>query len=210
MGEAPDDCMRNRCYGPAPDGRSPVVLRAIARHDAGRCDRRTRTKAPSLVLFPAARVRARSHSPRAAVRRLAISRFVSSAGTDATGVAIGFTLYAQTRSATWLSLSLMITVGTSALLSPLAGRAGDLVDRRRLMIGAEVAAAAVFLALALVHTPAALLGLGLLASAIGTIFGPASGAAIAHVAGERHLTWASGLIATGSNVGKTAGRLGAG
>jgi MFS family permease len=132
------------------------------------------------------------------------------AGTDATGVAIGFALYAQTHSAGWLSLSLTLTVGTGALLSPLAGRAGELVDRRRLMIGAELAAAAVFLVLALIHSPTALLALGLLASAIGTVFGPASGAAIAHVAGERQLTWASSVIATGANVGKTAGRLGAG
>jgi MFS family permease len=156
------------------------------------------------------RAAARSHSPRAAIRRLAVSRFISMAGTDATGVAIGFALYAQTHSAAWLSLSLMLTVGTGALLSPFAGRAGELVDRRRLMIGAEIAAAAVFLVLALLHSPAALLALGLLASAIGTVFGPASGAAIAHVAGERHLTWASSVIATGTNVGKTAGRLGAG
>ncbi|HEY0364727.1 MAG TPA: MFS transporter, partial [Solirubrobacteraceae bacterium] len=97
-----------------------------------------------------------------------------------------------------------------ALLSPLGGRAGEFVDRRRLMIGAELASCAVFVALFLVHTPGALLGLGLVATAIGTIFGPASGAAIAHVAGERHLTWAGSVIATGTNVGKTAGRLLAG
>jgi MFS family permease len=156
------------------------------------------------------RAPARPRSIRAAVRRLAVSRFVSTAGTDASGVAIGFALYAQTRSPMWLSLSLMLTVGTSALLSPFAGRVGDLVDRRRLMIGAELAAAATFVALAALHTPVALLGLGLLASAIGTVFGPASGAAIADVAQERHLAWASGLIATSTNVGKTAGRLVAG
>jgi MFS family permease len=156
------------------------------------------------------RAPARSQSTRAAVRRLAASRFISMAGTDATGVAIGFALYAQTRSATWLSLSLALTVGAGALLSPLAGRAGDLIDRRRLMIGAELCAAAVFVALALVHTPVALLALGFLAASIGTVFGPASGAAIAHVAGERHLSWASSVIATGTNVGKTAGRLVAG
>jgi MFS family permease len=150
------------------------------------------------------------HSPRAAVRRLALSRFVSMAGTDATGVAIGFALYAQTRSAAWLSLSLMLTVGAGALLAPFGGRAGDFVQRRRLMIGAELAAATVFVALALVHTPAALLALGVLATAIGTVFGPASGAAIAHVAGERELSWASGVVATGANVGKMAGRLVAG
>jgi MFS family permease len=148
--------------------------------------------------------------PRTAVRRLAISRFVSMAGTDATAVAIGFALYAQTHSARWLSLSLMLTVGAGALLAPLGGRAGDLVDRRRLMIGAELAAFAVFVALAVVHTPVALLGLGLVATTIGTVFGPASGAAIAHVAGGEHMTWASSVIATGTNVGKTAGRLVAG
>ena len=152
----------------------------------------------------------KEHSPRAAVRRLALSRFVSMAGTDATGVAIGFALYAQTRSAAWLSLSLMLTVGAGALLAPLGGRAGDFVPRRRLMIGAELTAATVFVALALMHTPAALLALGVLATAIGTVFGPASGAAIAHVAGERELSWASGLVATGANVGKMAGRLVAG
>jgi MFS family permease len=144
------------------------------------------------------------------VRRLAAARFISLAGTDATSVAIGFALYAQTKSAHWLSLSFALTIGVGALLSPLAGRAGDLMDRRRLMIGAELAAAAVFLTLVIVHTPAALLGLGMLASAIGTVFGPASGASIAHIAGERYLAWANSVIATGANVGKTAGRMTAG
>jgi predicted MFS family arabinose efflux permease len=152
----------------------------------------------------------RPHSVKSAVRRLAVSRFISMAGTDATGVAIGFALYAQTHSATWLSASLMLTVGAGALLSPFGGRAAELIDRRRLMIAAEIAAATVFAALAIVHTPVALLALGLLATAIGTVFGPASGAAIAHVAGEQNLTWASSVIATGANVGKTAGRLAAG
>jgi MFS family permease len=156
------------------------------------------------------RRRTRHDPSRSAVKRLAISRFVSMAGTDASGVAIGFALYAQTHSAQWLSLSLLVTLGTQALLAPLGGRAGDLFDRRRLMVAAELTSATLFVALALAHTPVALLGFGLLASAIGTVFGPASGAAIAHLAGERHMSWANALIATGANVGKTAGRLGAG
>jgi MFS family permease len=156
------------------------------------------------------RTSASPQSARLAVRRLAAARFISLAGTDATSVAIGFALYAQTHSPSLLSLSFAITIGASALLAPLAGRAGDLLDRRRLMVAAELAAGAVFFALALVHTPVALLGLGLLASVAGTMFGPASGAAITHLAGERHLAWANGVIATGGNVGKTAGRLAAG
>jgi MFS family permease len=147
---------------------------------------------------------------RSAVRRLATARFVSLAGSDATGVALGFALYAQTHSPKWISLSLLLTIGAGALLAPLGGRLGDLADRRRLMIATEISSAVVFLALALVHTPVALLTLALLATVIGTVFGPASGAAIAHVAGEEHMTWANGLVATGANVGKTAGRLAGG
>ncbi|MDX6657892.1 MAG: hypothetical protein QOH62_2685 [Solirubrobacteraceae bacterium] len=152
----------------------------------------------------------RHHRSKADVRRLAVARLVSMAGTDASGVAIGFALYQQTRSPQWLSISLMLTMGTGALLSPLGGRIGDVLDRRRLMIAMEVSAALVFLALAVVHTPVALLALGMLASGIGTVFGPASGAAIAHIAGDRHLSWANGAIALGSNLGKTLGRLGSG
>jgi MFS family permease len=156
------------------------------------------------------RVSARPQSSRAAVRKLAAARLISLAGTDATGVAIGFALYSQTHSARWLSLSLLLTIGAGAVLAPLGGRAGDLLDRKRLMIVAELAACCVFATLALVHTPAALIGLGLLATSIGTVFGPASGAAIAHIAGDRDLSWANGLIAMGANLGKTAGRLVAG
>ncbi|HEY4279283.1 MAG TPA: MFS transporter [Conexibacter sp.] len=166
-----------------------------------------------MQLIEARAQRARTAVPqsrRSAIRRLALSRFVSLAGTDATGVAIGFALYAQTHSAAILSLSLLVTTGSSALLAPFGGRIGDRVDRRRLMIACELIAATVFLAIALLHTPIALLSLGLLATAIGTVFGPASGAAVAFVAGEDHLTWASGVIATGTNVGKTAGRFFAG
>jgi MFS family permease len=158
----------------------------------------------------AGRASKRPHSIRAAVHRLAAARFVSIAGTDATNVAIGFAMYAQTHSAQLMSLTLMLTIGAGAILAPLGGALGDRVERRRLMIGAELLAGAVFAALAIVHTPAALLGLGLVSTAIGAVFGPASGAAIAHVAGARELSWANSVIATGSNVGRTAGRLAAG
>lgn len=156
------------------------------------------------------RAQARRDSTKSAVYRLAAARFVSFTGTDASAVAIGFAMYQQTHSTRWLSISLLPTVAASALLAPLAGRIGDRFNRRRVMVGAELAACAVFLSLAMVHSPIALLALGLAASSIGTVFGPASGAAVAHVAGERHLSWANGVISTGSSVGKTAGRLVAG
>ena len=152
----------------------------------------------------------RAAAARPAVRRLAAARLLSMTGTDASGVAIGFALYAQTRSTAWLSLSLLLTIGAGSVLAPLGGWLGDRLPRRPLMIACELAAAALFVALALLHAPAAILAIGLLASALGAAFGPAAGAAIAHVAGPGELAWANGLIASSANVGKTAGRLGGG
>lgn len=149
-------------------------------------------------------------SHRRAVRRLAAARLLSMTGTDASGVAIGFALYAETGSAAWLSLSLLLTIGAGSVLAPLGGWLGDRLPRRRLMIGTELGAAVLFAVLAVTGDPVALLAVGLVATALGSAFGPAAGAAIAHVAGPRDLAWANGLIAAGGNIGKTAGRLGAG
>lgn len=147
---------------------------------------------------------------RPAVRRLALARLLSMTGTDASGVAIGFAIYAATGSAALLSLSLLLTIGASSVLAPLGGWLGDRLPRRRLMVCCELAAAALFGLLAFVHDPVVLLAAGFAASAIGALFGPAAGAAIAHVAGPDDLAWANGLIASSANVGKTLGRLGAG
>jgi MFS family permease len=56
------------------------------------------------------------------VRRLAVSRLLSTAGTDASAVALGWALFAQTGSTAWLSASLLITIGGGSL-RVLAGRA---------------------------------------------------------------------------------------
>jgi MFS family permease len=141
------------------------------------------------------------------VRRLALSRLISMAGTDASALAIGFSLYARTHSAVWLSLSLFLSVGLGAVLAPVGGWLGDRFDRRRLMLGAELGAAAVFLLAAAMPVPAVLLVMSLPGALFGAIFGASSGAAIAAIASEEDLAWANAAIGVGSNVGKTAGRL---
>jgi MFS family permease len=141
------------------------------------------------------------------VRRLALSRLISMAGTDASALAIGFSLYAKTHSAVWLSLSLFLSVGLGAVLAPLGGWLGDRFDRRRLMLGAELGSAALFLVAAAMPVPAALLGMSVPGALFGAIFGASSGAAIAAIASEDELAWANAAIGVGSNVGKTAGRL---
>lgn len=147
---------------------------------------------------------------RGAVRRIALARTISLAGSDATGVALGFSLYQQTRSAAWLSASLLATVGASTVAAPTGGWVGDRFDRKRVMVACELLAAVLFMTLCVIHTPVALVGLALAATVLGSSFGPAAGAAIAHIAGDADLSSANGLVAMGSNIGKMAGRLAAG
>lgn len=147
---------------------------------------------------------------RPAVRRLALARLISLAGTDASAVAVSFTLYAQTGSVGWLSASLLVMFGLGAVAAPLGGSLADRHDRLKLMLGADAVAVGVFGAMAVLHTPAALLALCGIATLAGNVHGPASAAAIPAVAGPADLAWANGLLATGGNVGKTIGRLGGG
>jgi MFS family permease len=149
----------------------------------------------------------RAPTGRGAVRRLALSRLISMAGTDASALAIGFTLYQKTHSTVWLSLSLLLSVGLGAVLAPVGGWLGDRFPRRPLMLGAELASAALFLVLAFAPVPALLLGLSVPGALLGAIFGATSAAAIATIASEDELAWANGTIGVGSNVGKTGGRL---
>jgi MFS family permease len=146
-------------------------------------------------------------SARSAVRRLAISRMVSMAGTDASALAIGFSLYAKTHSPVWLSLSLFLSVGLGAVLAPVGGWLGDRYDRRSLMLSAELASAALFIFAALVPQPAVLLGMSIPGVLFGAIFGASSAAAIAAIASDSELASANAAIGVGSNIGKTAGRL---
>jgi MFS family permease len=147
---------------------------------------------------------------RSAVRRLAIGRLISIAGTDASAIALGWALYAQTGSAMWISFSLLLTIGGGAVLTPIGGWVADRVDRRRLMIGCEAVSALLFAALVFVHSPTALIAVSAVATASGAAFGPAAGAAVADLADSRDLAWANGILSTGGNAGRIGGRLAAG
>jgi MFS family permease len=144
------------------------------------------------------------------VRRLAFGALISLAGTDASAVAVSFGVYAQTGSVQWLAASLLVMFGLGSVTAPLGGALADRYDRLALMLGADLAAVSVFAVMAFVHTPGMLLALCALATLAGNVHGPAAAAVIPAVAGEEHLSWANGLLATGGNVGKTAGRLGGG
>ena len=61
-------------------------------------------------------------SPRTAVRRLALGRFISGTGTVASGTALNYSLYRQTGSAAWVAAAIILTWGIRGFLGPIAGR----------------------------------------------------------------------------------------
>ncbi len=150
----------------------------------------------------------RRTSPRTAVRRLALGRFISSTGTIASGTALSYSLYEETGSAAWVAAAMILTWGIIGLLGPISGAVGDRYDRRLVMIVGETAAAACWFAMAfLTDLPAVLLALAFFASVFEAPFPAASGAAIPNVAGAENLSWANGLISMGRYAGLTLGPL---
>lgn len=151
---------------------------------------------------------ARTTPPRTAVRRLALGRLISTTGDFAAAVSLTFVIWEQTRSAAWISATGILTWGVMGFLAPVAGAIADRVDRRRVMIVAEVAAAGCWAVMTFATgSPVALLALGFFASLLLSPYLPASGAAIPNVAGAAHLAWANSLMAVGRYAAVTIGPL---
>ena len=144
-------------------------------------------------------------SSRSAVRRLAVSRGVSVAGSSAAFTALGVAVYAATGSSTWISMTLLCTFGVRGVVSFAAGTLGDRFNRRTLMITCELIGSAVFAAMVMVDQPGVLIALAFLAAVAEPPFEAAAAAAIPSLAGEERLGWANGLVGFGRNLGYTLG-----
>jgi len=131
---------------------------------------------------------------RSPVRRLALARLVSTAGTGAADIAAAYLIYRRTHSAYWLSALFLLTFGVTGLLSPLFGAFADRHDRRRIMIASDLIGAACFAALIPIRAPGAMLALLFVASLAAVPFWTASGAAIPNLAPEGQLAWANSLL----------------
>src|SRR5439155_2442335 len=99
----------------------------------------------------------------------------------------------------------LLTFGLNAAVAPVFGALADRIDRRSIMVTSDLAGAALFLVLAKVHTPIALVGVAFLASLASVPFGSASSAAIPNLAAEEDLRWANSLISTTSWSGRLLG-----
>lgn len=140
------------------------------------------------------------------VRRVAAARFVSWVGTQAANIALVALVYQRTGgSGPWIAAALLGSLAARVAVSPWAGLLGDYFDRRRVMIGSDLAAAVCFVALSQAQTPWLLVALAALAAIAEAPFSPASGALLVMLAPEEKRAWASSMRATGSSMGMLLG-----
>lgn len=139
-------------------------------------------------------------------RLLALGRLVSLSGGSAAYIALVAAIYGETGSALWVSAAIFSSVVASVVSAPLAGWLGDRLDRRSVMIGADLAAAVVSLAMAATSTHAgALVVLVGVSSIAQSPFAPASAAAMPNLVTEADVPRANSLVAATSSAGYLVG-----
>ncbi len=143
----------------------------------------------------------------AAVRRLALARAISLAGSAAAFAALNFLIYQKTQSPAWIAATMVATWGTTGVASLFAGALGDRFDRKRVMVLSDLGGALAFAAMAFIDDPAWLLAAAFLAALAESPFFAASAAAIPNLVEEQQLGWANGLVMIGRNIGIIVGPL---
>jgi len=143
----------------------------------------------------------------AVARVLAFGRLVSITGGSAAYIALVAAIYGETKSALWVSAALFSGVLGSVVSAPYAGWLGDRFDRRRVLIAADVAAAAVATAMALTGQPKVLVPLLGLLAVVQSPFEPASAAALPNLVSPRDVPRANALVAATSSAGFLVGPL---
>ncbi len=147
----------------------------------------------------------RSTTHRTAVRRVTAAQIISIAGTQAAEIALLFAVYQRTGSAAWVAAALLLSFGTLAVATPLAGSLGDRFDRRLVMVASDLAGGACFASLAFARSTSSLLTLAFLAALMSSPFNAAADAAVPNLVLETDLAWANGTISFGRSVGFVIG-----
>jgi predicted MFS family arabinose efflux permease len=138
-------------------------------------------------------------------RSLFVSRAVSEFGTWFAYIALTVVVYERTGSARWVSALLLLDLLPSIALGYLAGRLLDRVVRKRLLVGAELVSAGVFVGLALVDSLGALFALAAVAGIASSVFRPSIRAAIPSLVDDRDLPQANSLVRTAAAAAVLAG-----
>jgi MFS family permease len=149
---------------------------------------------------------AETRMSRGPVRLLAAANGVSATGSLAAYTALTYEVYRRTGSPYWVSAAAFVSFALAGAAAPVAGWLADRYDRRRVMIGSDLAAAVVYLAAAaLASSPVALIALTAVGAAAQAPFHPASMAALPNIAAAKDLNWANGLLGSTYSAGIVAG-----
>jgi MFS family permease len=143
---------------------------------------------------------------RSAVRRIALARLVDVTGSGAAFAALAFVMFRLTdRSASWVSWTLLLTIGVQGLVQPVASWLGDRFDRRRVLVVSSVLSAVGFGAMTLTHDPSVLLVLACITAILEAPIFSVSSSVIPNLVGDDDLAWANGQVSLGRNVGSLLG-----
>ena len=112
----------------------------------------------------------------AVVPRLMMAGGLTSGAVEAAAVALAVVVYARTGSTAWVSASLIVSLGLSAVLGPLGGVVADRYPRRTVMLVVSLAEAVIFIGIALVPEPWQMIALAAVAA---VVFLPYEGSATA-------------------------------
>jgi len=140
--------------------------------------------------------------------RLAASRLASLTAGSAAYIALISAIYNETGSALWVSAALFFGVVGSVIGAPAAGWIGDRFERRRVMVGSDLAAAVVAAVMALTVDSALALALlfGLLA-VVQSPFEPSSASAMPNLVPPEKLPRANALVAATASASYLLGPL---
>jgi MFS family permease len=137
---------------------------------------------------------------------LSSSRLISTVGSMVSYVALVAVVYDRSgHSGGWVAAALVVMFGVSALVGPWSGVLGDRLDRRLLMIGSDLAAAATFAGIAFAHSLPLLVGLAGLSALAESPFGPSSQALLVMLVPEDRRTWATATRSSSASAGMLVG-----
>ncbi len=139
------------------------------------------------------------------LRRFFVAHLQSELGTGAAYVALLLVAYERLHSGWAIALVLLADFLPGIVLAPLFGALADRVPRRRLIVSADVLRAGAFIALALVPSFAATIGMALLAGIGTAMFRPTVNAALPGMVSEEQRSPAAALYGVNMSVGMTVG-----
>jgi MFS family permease len=148
---------------------------------------------------------------RSAVRRIALARLVDVTGSGAAFAALAFIMFMITdRSASWVSWTLLLTIGVQGFVQPVASWLGDRFDRRRVLVISSLLAAGGFAAMTVARSPTELLVLAGITAILEAPIFSVSSSVIPNLVEDEDLAWANGQVSLGRNVGSLIGPIAGG